>query len=460
MTKLYLILSFIFISISIQAQWSELGGDSSLKANNYASVCAIDSKGNVYTGGFFTNEFGKYYLAKFDGKQWVEVGKNSNLKFNSPIYSIYIDKKDNIYIGGSFSDSISTDQYVGNCKYYVAKFNGKEWSLLDYDCSINKILFSRKWSYVKSLNGDSKGNIYAVIDDNEIYNNEAPVLKFDGVKWQYLLDSNLRSKFYNFKDVKCDKFDNIYINCMRTKYQDNPVILKSGNGSSWENLVGFDTLTSEISFNCFDIDTFNNIYIGSFSLNTYENYLIKHDGKKWIELKKFKKKRPWAIKVDFNQNIYTLLYSGGGYSKLNFAYFEGKNWIETEILRQKNNSAHSTLSSICSDNKGNVFVATEFDPYYNKYYVLKYNSLGLSSISNQKRESFSIAPNPCSNCELITSKHIDAKDYSVIDVLGKQVNATFDKSSNGYRIILPEESQGIYFLQNNQSGEVMRFMKE
>ena len=101
----------------------ELGtGSNSLKANGLINKIVVDNSGNVYAAGNFTNSSNSYYVAKWNGSNWSELGGNNSLKANNSINSIIIDNSGNLYVVGNFTDS--------NGKYYVAKWDGSSWSEL------------------------------------------------------------------------------------------------------------------------------------------------------------------------------------------------------------------------------------------------------------------------------------------------------------------------------------------
>ncbi len=71
---------------------------------------------------------------------------------------------------------------------------------------------------------------------------------------------------------------------------------------------------------------------------------------------------------------------------------------------------------------------------------------------------FSITPNPCNTCEVRGAEN--ANDLTVTDILGRKLNAEFTQSANGYYINLPAACNGILFIRNSKTGEVVKFIKE
>ena len=85
-------------------QWSELGGQDALSANQSIFSTCSDSLSNIYSAGDFTNSFGNRYVAKWDGLNWSELGGQNNLKANNSIYSICSDLRGKVYAAGSFTN--------------------------------------------------------------------------------------------------------------------------------------------------------------------------------------------------------------------------------------------------------------------------------------------------------------------------------------------------------------------
>ncbi|MEI7803522.1 MAG: PKD domain-containing protein, partial [Bacteroidota bacterium] len=82
---------------------------------------------------------------------------------------------------------------------------------------------------------------------------------------------------------------------------------------------------------------------------------------------------------------------------------------------------------------------------------------GIKAILSFEKK-MNIYPNPCNTCEITGA--VDATDLTVTDILGRKINASFSKSANGFYINLPEESNGIFFIRNIKTGEVVKFVRE
>ncbi len=138
--------------------WSKLGGAVSLNGGTLYSI-AVDTFGNVYTGGYLLDDSNKSYVAKWDGTQWsVLGGPNSiGISSNNIITSIIVNSSGVVYASGRLQDS------AGYC--FVAKWDGIKWSKLGGDSlsangQINSLLFDETTNVIyaagnfKNFNGN------------------------------------------------------------------------------------------------------------------------------------------------------------------------------------------------------------------------------------------------------------------------------------------------------------------
>ena len=75
-------------------------------------------------------------------------------------------------------------------------------------------------------------------------------------------------------------------------------------------------------------------------------------------------------------------------------------------------------------------------------------------------EQMNIVPNPCSTCEVVINTAVATGNLIITDLLGRTITAQFEKTAKGYLINLPNASAGVYFIRNNKTGQVVKFVKE
>jgi hypothetical protein len=131
--------------------WNEIG---SLNANGNIEALGLDSKGNLYAAGDFTNgalpSTGSYFVARWDGSAWSELG---NLNANGDIYFMAVDPvNDFVYVSGYFHNT--------NGNSYVAKWDGSSWSdlgnMMLAPAPIHVSAAGKLYSVVASSNGQQK----------------------------------------------------------------------------------------------------------------------------------------------------------------------------------------------------------------------------------------------------------------------------------------------------------------
>ncbi len=90
--KKLLLTIFSFINFwTVKAQsWSELGtGVNALNANGPFLSIVTDGSNNIYAAGYFTDNNGKQYVAKWNGTMWSELGTGSNALNANQTYIFY-----------------------------------------------------------------------------------------------------------------------------------------------------------------------------------------------------------------------------------------------------------------------------------------------------------------------------------------------------------------------------------
>lgn len=144
------------------SQWFNLAARGGWPMNGGIYAVAIDSSGNVYAGGTFTEVEGSsiQQIARWDGSRWSVLGDGS--PYGRSIYALAA-SGDEVYVGGD---------------YITAKWNGSQWSTLE--------------------NGVFGGSAYAMVvaDDGTVYaggsltDNIEPgvhnLAKWDGHTWSAL----------------------------------------------------------------------------------------------------------------------------------------------------------------------------------------------------------------------------------------------------------------------------------
>ena len=195
--------TFIFlflISLSLKAQWKELGGNNSLKANSsILSICS-DNPNNIYAAGQFTNSDGDLYVAKFDGNNWMELGDSKTFSSAGALNFICTDAIGNVYVDARFQN----DTYVT-----VGVFNGTSWSKLGGDGALQSIETYPGSKDIYALCTDRFNNVYAAGDFKNTggYNF---VAKYNGSEWSDVEGTNTLKAQGSIYAICTDPSGNIY----------------------------------------------------------------------------------------------------------------------------------------------------------------------------------------------------------------------------------------------------------
>ena len=353
--KLLYLFTLLSVSITIHAQWMELGGKDSSTFNGNIEAIVKDLNGNIYVGGYFTNALGKEYVAKWDGSKWSELGGTNSSAFNGYIFTMTIDKNGNIYAAGNFTDAQNSQ--------YVAKWDGNKWSEI------------AKYSNndIQTLTTDTACNLYAAGYFSDLSGNNY-VAKLTGSTWSELGGNTQTSNLgWNITCLKSDVSGNIYA-CGSFKNASGSGYVAKWDGGKWVE-VGGNNISKFYIINDFEIDAGGKIYasvLDTVSANVYHSYIAVWDGIKWSVV--------GGNNVNFSDIIKTInvdalgnVYASGAFlnSKGNtyVAKWDGSTWSE---LGGTNTSTFYSFLFSTIDNTGNVYACGSFTNNKSKRYVAKY----------------------------------------------------------------------------------------
>ena len=227
-------------------KWSEVGGLNVSNFNNTIRCVLANDTNDIYVGGLFTNGFnfgGNYYVAKFDGANWSELGGNFTSTFNAPINTIVSDANGNVYVGGNFGNT--------NNKCYVAKFNGNSWTELG---GTNNSNFNGQ---IRKLIIGNNGHIFAVGDFTNL-NGYNYVAEWDGISWNEV--GGLNNSTFSYSILNILNYDGDLYLCGGFTNSTGNYFIAKWDGFTWST-VGV-TSGSLINNSTYDIilDASGNMY--------------------------------------------------------------------------------------------------------------------------------------------------------------------------------------------------------
>jgi hypothetical protein len=279
--------------------------------NSQIHKIAFDKTGNLYVQGGFTNDIGKFYMAKWDGNVLNKLGISD---YN--IYNLLIDNYNNVYTLSSTSTNINlnipylsilnnnswsklgvldakfsaclaidfANNIYANCVfnnnlgyYSVVKWNGNTWS--------NIGPFGNK-SPISSITTDKLGNVYVAMKTNNGSDKYGTIWKWNGLTWSQIIDLE---KFYPDPDIRsliCDSSNNLFVagtwRQSASNNANNRGLVAKWDGSAWFriDLPKYEDIADVLMF-----DNIGNLYAGGSIKNSNgKNYIAKWNGVGWDEL--------------------------------------------------------------------------------------------------------------------------------------------------------------------------------
>jgi hypothetical protein len=437
-----ILLSFTFIMTvmhSLAQGWVKLGeGSCALRPNNVILAICSDTGNIIYAAGGFTDSLsdtaGKEYVAKWDGSCWSKLGSAVPQGQFGEIASLCLDDSHNLYAAGSFSDS--------NGKVYVSKWNGSVWSELGTDSNALNANSS-----ISSICVDEAGNVYAA---GEFTNASAVayVAKWNGATWSELgAGSEIWGPSFFIYTVCADAAGNIYA---AGEIEDSEYyFVAKWNGATWSRLGGSTLHANEQIFTVV-ADTNGNIYAaGGFTDSNGYAYVAKWDGSSWSELgtgpNALNSYLLTMVFLDKAQNIYAINQSRTT-TYDNVYRWNGGHWIGVGSL-----NANSLISSVCTDQAGNIYAAGGFtdssSSIYGHTYVAEYAASQLKAPYLSQSNIAKVYPNPAHdfvNLDLLNA--IGITEYDLYNVYGSLVRKG-QSYGQPIQIYIGDLPDGVYGMQ-------------
>lgn len=219
-------------------EWSALG--TGLGAGGSAAALAVDSAGNLYIGGTFTNvgDANGDNIVKWNGSAFSSLSTG----IPTSVKALAIDSSDNVYVGGGF---MNVGDANGN---RIVKWNGSAWVSLSTGIG-NGTVFS--------LAVDSSDNLYIGGSFTDIGDANGDRI----IKWNGTAFSSLSTGIGNgaVNAMAFDSAGNLYVGGQFTNLTDaNGDYISKWNGSAFSSLAtGLNGNVSAIA-----VDSADNVYVG------------------------------------------------------------------------------------------------------------------------------------------------------------------------------------------------------
>ena len=417
------------------SNWSELGDGIDSNFNGVINCITTDKNGNVYAGGYFTNAKGKNYVAKWNGTTWSQLGGSDDSTL-SVIHNIITDSSGNVY----------SDGYIGtnNQKLFIAKWDGSSWSGVGGAFNI----FNDTYVNISSITIDPSGNLYAAggfMNKSHYYY----MVKWDGNNWSQLGGESDSTFGYDpIQKITSDKNGNIYAGGGFEKDSIFPPLninlyytfsVAKWNGSSW-GIIGSKQLSLiNQGTNTLATDANNNLYFGESGANSIngENYIVKYAPSnlpvKLASINAIQENKTiainWHTATELNTSHFIIQHSTDGTSFTGIgtvkAIGSGANSYSFTDTHPTNGTNYYRLEII--DNDGSISFS---------------KVVSASLTINDSR--LTIYPNPAKSIVTISGNHIAS--VQVIDNIGRVVKIVSLKDATNPTLSVSGLQAGAYHL--------------
>ena len=309
------------------SEWSTLGTGMSfggLSTSSDVQGMVLDSSGNVYAGGYFTEADGNAanYVAKWDGAAWSPLVSGGVNGLNSNVNALAWGSDDLLYVGGNFT-------FAGSASANrIATWDGSNWGTLGggVDSGIFEMAF------------DGAGNLYVAGQFTTATNTDgscasaSPVVnriaKWDGTCWSGLGTGIEVSGFGQINALAVQTDGVLYVGGTFVTAGGNAAAnIAKWDGTSWSSLgSGMNNNVADLT-----VDSTGAVFAGgSFTQagGVAANFVAKWDGSSWSPLGSGLGNGAIALVVDGDDTLYVggQFSDAGGSPANNIARWDGSSW--------------------------------------------------------------------------------------------------------------------------------------
>jgi hypothetical protein len=336
--------SYCYVAKWDGSKKSELGhaGDH-LNAINGLKKVVVGAKKQVYAVGQSLNFPVVFYIAEWDGKTWKELGGDtSSLHFSNNInISFAADLSGNLYVSGYLTEI--------NGDFYIAKWNGHEWSKLVDTANPVKIL-----DYLTELTSDKAGNVYAYGSFADSKGSYFTVMKWNGTGWSSY-------KQFNWKpsSLFVDQDGTIYAGSAGGDENGKYYVEKIDNNGKTVLGTGSNALQSRDKIIAIAVDANGKVLASGLKNNgagPYSQFVAVWDGTSWSSAgtnSAYASGTVYAMTTDKSGDVYAACTTDNN-NLSTVAKWNGSDWT------QFGESFPSPIYSVASDINDNIYVAGLF----------------------------------------------------------------------------------------------------
>jgi hypothetical protein len=327
-------------------------------SNDYPESLVSDANGNIY----FLNRDNSSGNNIYTIKKLDIYGTISSI---ATLTSTSINNND-FYVNNLIRDNI------GNFYFIAQEYINNNWSYsinkIDLNGSIS-LLVTKNNAYFNSMNLDNAGNLFYIVSENS--NNYINKIDINGNSTNILTSSGNSQYYYN---LKIDLQGNIYF--IKSEYSSNSStnsIVKINN--SGNNMVSLIILTGGTNFSSY-INNFELTSFGEIEFTQQNYYYVNNQSSQSVQVKKIDSYG--IINVLYNDsvsnNIYTSIENSCKDNADNFYFIKTTYNYSTNIQEYtfyqldnqgylniiSNDNYNSWISSMISDNIGNIYLSLPY----------------------------------------------------------------------------------------------------
>jgi len=293
--------------------WTSLGAG----MNSNVRALELDTNGNLYAGGDFTNAGGvaASRIAKWNGTTWTNLGAGMNEK----IYALALNTNGDLYASGDFTNA------GGVSATNIAKWDPTTAGWTNLGLGLN---IPPSTPYALAL--DPIGNLYAGGDFMQAGDMAVSrIAKWNGTTWTNLgAGMNKGDSASAVWALALDSVGNLYAGGDFTNAGVGAATnIAKWNGTTWTNLgAGMNEKIYALA-----LDQGGNLYAGGDFTNAggvAANRIAKWDGTSWTSLGDGMNNTVCALAVGTNGDVYAggSFTTAGGVAATNIAKWNGTTW--------------------------------------------------------------------------------------------------------------------------------------
>src|ERR1039458_6127685 len=346
------------------ANWSALGSG----VDDEVCALACDGSGKLYVGGIFSKAGGvsAKNIAKWNGTNWVALGSG----INNTVLAVGCDSSGNLFAGGYFTSAGSVS--ANN----IAKWNGANWSALGSGVDNDVLAFAF----------DGFGNLYVGGFFSTAGGvSAAGIAKWNGITWSPL-GTGVNGDVFS---LGCDKSGKLYAGGSFTFAGSVSAInIAKWNGTNWYALgagAGTGIPANNDDVVALALDGSGNLYAGGHFTTAggiSTTNITKWNGSTWSPVGSGMDNPVYALACDSAGSLYPggLFPAANGLNEEYVAKWNGNTWLA--LGSGYISAVIGQVNALCCDRFGNLYVESTDYPARTSNIIAEWNGYTWSILAS------------------------------------------------------------------------------